>query len=176
MCRHLLIPLNPSYGQRWDEADDDGLRSRLTGFKQSNRINETGSNFKLQFFNFNFQLINRSTANFWTGVELVQKIRSSWSSLRVPYKLWRHLWRWPCASMGPLQTTKTWDQSTKNNGSKFSTRGESLQHLIGLLLSSQVARRDRERIPASVQCPWHFTGKFTSAKGRGFRTKNPLES
>ena len=64
----------------------------------------------------------------------------------------------------------------KNNGGKFSTRGESLQHLIDLLLSSQVARRDRERIPASVQCPWHFTGKFTSAKGRGFRTKNPLES
>ena len=94
MCRHLLNPLNPSYGQRWDEADDDGLRSRLTGFKQSNRINETGSNF------------NSSTS-------ISSKLTVQRSSLRVPYKLWQHLWRWPCASMGPLQTTKTWDQSTK---------------------------------------------------------------
>ena len=59
----------------------------------------------------------------------------------------------------------------ENNGSKFikfSTGGESLQHLIDLLLSSQVARKDRERIPESVQCPWQLgTSRASSQVPRG---------
>ena len=67
----------------------------------------------------------------------------------------------------------------ENNGSKFLTGGESLQHLIDLLLSSQVARKDRERIPESVQCPWQLSTSRASSqvpRGEGFVATNPLES
>ena len=180
---YLCICLNQHYSVQsrcvaiswipWIRAMDRGEMKRMTmvwgpGWQG---LNNRTSILQLQFpanKPFNCQLLNWSWISPKYTIILVGAIQTVTAFVMVTLRI-----------NGTTTNDENLRPKHKNNGSKFSTRGESLQHLIDLLLSSQVARRDRERIPASVQCPWHFTGKFTSARGEGFvmfRTKNPLES